>query len=162
MSFFGRGHYRLPSEGEWEYAARAGKTTPRYWGEAAEEGCTYENMADLSFKKHHPDRPDKDIVNCNDGFYDTAPVGSFKPNPFGLYVMLGNVGEWVDDCYAENYQDTPKDGSPLSKNDCSIRVVRGGDWWDPANHLRAAFRWGGGPKNTQSTVGFRLVRTIAP
>lgn len=97
MSFFGRGQYRLPSESEWEYAARAGTNTPWYWGNRAHDGCAYENIADC-------DRPSVTTA---------MPVGAFKPNQWGLYDMLGNVANWVDDCYVGNYENAPKDGSAV-------------------------------------------------
>jgi formylglycine-generating enzyme required for sulfatase activity len=92
MNFFGHHHYRLPSEAEWEYAARAGTATARYWGERAEDGCAYENIAHLSLKNPPPDSI---VANCDDGQAYTAPVGSYKPNPWGIYDILGNVAEWV-------------------------------------------------------------------
>jgi formylglycine-generating enzyme required for sulfatase activity len=125
MNLFGRQHYRLPSEAEWEYAARGGTTTARYWGERAEDGCAYENMADLSLKKALPDAV---VANCDDGQTVTAPVGSYKPNPSGLYDILGNVVEWVEDRYVANYEEAPKDGGAVSTEDCASRVVRGGSW----------------------------------
>jgi formylglycine-generating enzyme required for sulfatase activity len=124
MSFFGRRRYRLPSESEYEYAARAGKTRSRYWGENIDDGCAYENIGDQSLKKVSPD----DVVaNCDDSYPDTAPVGSFKPNPWGLYDMLGNVLTWAQDCYGD-YREAPTDGSPNTARPCTYRVVRGGSW----------------------------------
>ena len=107
MSRFGHDRYRLPSEAEWEYAARAGTPTSRYWGDNIDDGCTYENIADRSLKKAAPEIIPV-FANCDDGYAGTAPVGSFKPNPWGLYDMLGNVTNWVNDCYINNYRDAPK------------------------------------------------------
>jgi formylglycine-generating enzyme required for sulfatase activity len=126
MNVFGRHQYRLPSEAEWEYAARAGTTTARYWGERVEDGCAYENMADLALKKAYPDQTV--AANCDDGQALTAPVGSFKPNPWGLYDMLGNVAEWVEDCYVGDYREAPKDGSAVKTQDCAAHVARGGSF----------------------------------
>jgi formylglycine-generating enzyme required for sulfatase activity len=159
MNFFGRHHYRLPSEAEWEYAARGGTTTARYWGERAENGCAYENMADQSLKKASPDSV---VANCDDGQITTAPVGTFKPNPWGLYDILGNVGEWVEDCYVGNYEEAPKDGTAFATEDCSSRVVRGGSWSYVPRDLRAAFRDVVTPDYRSGDVGFRLARTVAP
>ncbi|MBV8576674.1 MAG: formylglycine-generating enzyme family protein [Acetobacteraceae bacterium] len=159
MNVFGRHHYRLPSEAEWEYAARAGTTMARYWGNRAEDGCAYENMADLSLKKASPDSV---VANCDDGQTVTALVGTFKPNPWGLYDILGNVAEWVEDCYVANYEAARKDGSVVSTQDCASRVVRGGSWSSFPRYLRAAYRYGSTPDNRVSNIGFRLARTITP
>jgi formylglycine-generating enzyme required for sulfatase activity len=160
MNVFGRRHYRLPSEAEWEYAARAGTTTARYWGERAEDGCAYENMADQTWKKV---RPDWFVVNCDDGQALTAPVGSYKPNPWGLYDILGNVAEWVEDCYVGDYtKEAPKDGSAFTAEDCTQRVVRGGAWYFGPQYLRAASRLVYSPGFRDSFVGFRLGRDVAP
>jgi formylglycine-generating enzyme required for sulfatase activity len=159
ISLFGRHHYRLPSEAEYEYAERAGTTTPYYWGLRLEDACAYENVADLSAKKAAPDAT---VVNCDDGYAATAPVGSFKPNPWGLYDMDGNVGSWVEDCYVDNFSSAPKDGSAVTAKDCEARVLRGGaaTYYDP-HILRSAFRAQLKGFAHSSSVGFRLVR-ISP
>jgi formylglycine-generating enzyme required for sulfatase activity len=161
MSFFGRHKYRLPSEAEWEYAARAGTTTSRYWGDNIDDGCAYENIPDKSLKKEMPAAV---IANCDDGNAWTAPIGTYKPNPFGLNDMLGNVAEWVEDCYVETYRETPIDGSPNTVGPCTSRVVRGGGYlWSPQN-VRAANRLDSAPANrgSNSEFGLRLTRTLAP
>jgi formylglycine-generating enzyme required for sulfatase activity len=156
MSFFGRGHYGLPSESEWEYAARAGTTTSRYWGDNIDDGCAYENIADMSLKKADPG---KVVANCDDGYANTAPVGSFKPNPWQLYDTLGNVAEWVEDCYVDNYRDTPTDGRPNMEGPCSNRVLRGGSWsW----LSRAASRTHYSSDSRYGNMGFRVTQTITP
>ena len=157
MSRFGRRSYRLPSEAEWEYASRAGKQTARYWGENADDGCAYENMADASYLAQHPGAPS---VHCDDHSVDTAAVGSFKPNGFGLFDMLGNVAEWVEDCYADNYNGTPRDGSSFTGGSCILRVVRGGSWSSDPKHVRAADRLGYAPANRNNFLGFRLARNL--
>jgi formylglycine-generating enzyme required for sulfatase activity/energy-coupling factor transporter ATP-binding protein EcfA2 len=159
MNLFGRHHYRMPSEAEWEYAARAGTTTARYWGDRAEDGCVYENMADLTLKKASPDAV---VTNCDDSQILAAPVGSFKPNPWGLYDMLGNVAEWVEDCYVASYQEAPKDGRAIATQDCAHRIVRGGSWFFFPRLLRAANRFYLAPEDRGVSVGFRLARTIPP
>jgi formylglycine-generating enzyme required for sulfatase activity len=161
MSFFGHGHYRLPSEAEYEYAARAGTTTSRYWGDNIDDGCAYENIADRSLKKEAPDIVSA-FANCDDGYFPTAPVGSFKPNPWGLYDMLGNVANWVEDCYLDSYIRTPSDGSPNTSGACTNRVVRGGSWSGIPRFVRATGRISGEPLNRYGYLGFRLARTITP
>ena len=157
MNFFGRYHYRLPSEAEWEYAARAGIPTARYWGDLAQDGCAYENMADLTLQKASPDSV---VASCDDGTIYTAPVGSFKPNPWGLYDILGNVAEWVEDCYVGNYKGAPKDGSTVTAQDCVTRVVRGGSWQGNPRYVRAASRDDVAPVSRNHHVGFRLARSV--
>jgi formylglycine-generating enzyme required for sulfatase activity len=117
----------------------------------------YENMADLSLKKASPDSV---VANCDDGQTFTAPVGSFKPNPFGLYDILGNVAEWVEDCYVGDYNvQIP---NAVTTGDCSTRGVRGGSWGNNPRFLRAANRFVHSPDNRISNIGFRLARTITP
>ena len=140
-----------------EYAARVGTKTARYWGDRAEDGCAYENMADLSLKKALPDAV---VANCDDGQVTTAPVGTFKPNPWGLYDILGNVAEWVEDCYVGNYEEAPKDGGAAATQDCTTRVVRGGAWNSSPRFLRAAFRDGDASGVRSVNIGFRLARTV--
>jgi formylglycine-generating enzyme len=107
----------------WLVTARAGIKAARYWGERADDGCDYEKMADLSLKKLLPDAV---VTNCDNGYAATAPVGSFKPNPWGLYDILGNVAEWVEDCYVANCDNTPRNGVAVTSENCSLRVLRGG------------------------------------
>jgi formylglycine-generating enzyme required for sulfatase activity len=135
--------YRLLSEAEWEYAARGGARTEYSWGEQIGKGN----------------------ANCNGcgGQWDNtqpAPVGSFKPNAFGLYDMHGNVWEWVEDTWHDSYEGAPVDGSAwLEGGDASIRVLRGGSWFDV--DLRAAVR-GWDFNNRNNNIGFRLARTLNP
>jgi formylglycine-generating enzyme required for sulfatase activity len=164
MNIFGHHHYQLPSEAQWEYAARAGTTTARYWGERAEDGCAYENMADVTLKKSKENsEADAVFADCDDHQLHTAPVGSFKPNPWGLNDMLGNVAEWVDDCYVGDYGEGPRDHSLASTQDCSSRIVRGGSFWSSPREARAAHRDGSVTSGTRTDdVGFRLARTVGP
>jgi formylglycine-generating enzyme required for sulfatase activity len=92
----------------------------------------------------------------------TAPVGSFKPNAFGLYDMHGNVFKWVEDCYQSNYDGAPTDGSPWMTGNCSDRIVRGGSWDYYPQYLRSAFRYGLATDIRGNLVGFRLARTLHP
>jgi formylglycine-generating enzyme required for sulfatase activity len=137
--------YRLLSEAEWEYAARAGTDTAYSWG----------------------DKIDRGNANCNgcgsrwDG-RQSAPVGSFAANKFGLHDMHGNVWEWVQDCYQDNYEGAPADGSAWIIIDCSGRVVRGGSWLSNARDIRSAIRDGFATDYRLNYLGFRVAATLAP
>jgi len=143
----GPGPYRLPSEAEWEYAVRAGTTTARWWGDAV----------------------GTDKANCNgcgsqwDGKL-IAPVGSFGPNPFGLDDVLGNVWEWVEDCWNESYVGAPADGRAWTTGDCGKRVMRGGSWSNVPVFIRAATRTRGDAAGRDFDysiyAGFRVARTL--
>lgn len=153
-------HYRLLSEAEWEYAARAGTTTAWYWGNNEANQCRYANGADLSAKASGVGAAG--VVNCDDKFPYTSPVGSFQPNKFGLYDMAGNVGEWVADCYHDTYSDAPADGSAVES--ClpkfhDARVMRGGAWNAIPAWLRSASRDVEVPSTRADTFGFRVART---
>jgi formylglycine-generating enzyme required for sulfatase activity len=137
--------YRLLSEAEWEYAARAGTTTAYSWG----------------------DEIGKNNANCNGcgSEWDsqrTAPVGSFAPNRFGLYDMHGNVWEWVEDCLHTNYEGAPRDGSAwIAQGDCNRRVVRGGSWAGFPVGLRSALRFWYSTDDHGTDLGLRIARTLA-
>ena len=151
--------YRLLSEAEWEYAARAGTETAWYWRGSAFEECRYENGPG---EWHSINAPSVVMENvCLDGFVDTAPVGSFAPNPWGLYDMLGNVSEWVEDCRRDNYIGAPSDGSAwvcTGESSFRFRMMRGSSW-DGSTPLRSADReWA--LADWRLSYGFRLARTI--
>ncbi len=132
--------YRLPSEAEWEYAARGGTTTRYYFGDAVEK--TFGQYAWY----------DKNAGNRQ------RVVGGKKPNAYGLYDMLGNVWEWTEDCWNENYVGAPTDGSAWTQGDCTRRVVRGGSWYDVPPYLRVTLRFGDRASRRINYDGFRVVR----
>jgi formylglycine-generating enzyme required for sulfatase activity len=137
--------YRLPSEAEREHAARARTDTRYFWGDDIGRG-------------------NANCIGCGsqwDG-KQTAPVGSFKPNPFGLYDMHGNVWEWAQDCYVDNYKAAPTDGRAVETSGCVSRVLRGGSWYYNPRGLRSAFRYVDRPVNRYLSFGFRLARTLPP
>jgi formylglycine-generating enzyme required for sulfatase activity len=135
--------YRLPSEAEWEYAARAGSTTRYPWGD--EPGSNRANFYDSGSRWSGR---------------QTAPVGSFEPNAFGLYDMIGNVWEWTQDCWNESYAGAPEDARPWETGDRGRRVVRGGSWNYGPRVARSAVRGGDGPGVRIGNLGFRLARTL--
>jgi formylglycine-generating enzyme required for sulfatase activity len=152
--------YRLPSEAEWEWIAGEGANAPYPWGEDPAKGCDVANMYDLSAKEGGVERP-VDPVQCRDGQPSLAPVGSLKPNAFGLYDIVGNVWEWVEDCYAMPYPAWhPADGSAQYRLGCDRRGVRGGSWTSDATRQRITFR-GRDPQVLNSNAfGFRVARDV--
>ncbi len=154
--------YRLPSESEWEYAARAGTTTPFYWGTSAHEHCAHGNAADRSAEETFRSRKFfREYSDCSDGLSWTAPVGSFAPNTFGLHDMAGNVWEWVEDCWHADYEGAPEDGTAwTSDGNCSRRVLRGGSWLDRPVPLRSAHRGLNDAGLRFDFNGFRVSRTL--
>jgi formylglycine-generating enzyme required for sulfatase activity len=137
--------YRLLTEAEWEYAARAGTTTVRYWGDALGSG-----NANCSGCGSRWD---------NEG---TSPAGSFAPNPWGLYDMLGDADQWVEDCYHSSYVGAPGDAAAWVSGNCAQRVIRGGSWVTLPPDERAASRSQNTPGERSNDIGFRVARTITP
>ena len=137
------GPYRLLTEEEWEYAARAGTTTAFYWGDT-----------------HGIGNANCDGCGSEWDNKQTAPVGSFAPNPFGLYDMAGNVLQWVEDCYHESYASAPADGSAWITGKCYSRVMRGGSWYNSTYYLRSANRYSNSPNFRGINIGFRVARTL--
>ena len=149
--------YRLLSEAQWEYAARAG-TTGRFAGVDSEASlCAAGNGADRAASAANLPA-NWEFLRCNDGYVHTAPVGSFKPNAFGLFDMMGNTWEWVEDCYADNLADLSDDGVARISGDCSQRAVRGGAWSAAARMLRVALRAKAPTATRFDDVGFRVAR----
>jgi len=144
--------YRLPTEGEWEYACRAGSATAYPWGEEIDASRC--NFADVNA----PSIPWRDETS-DDGYAVTAPVGSFSPNAFGLYDMIGNVWEWTSDWYgAESYAKSPPENPTGPASDPLMnRVLRGGSWMNAPGFCRSAFRMKAMQANCSANGGFRLV-----
>jgi len=153
--------YRLPSEAEREYAARAGTETARFWGDGRDRTCRFANVADRSLMTVLNEPFDKERFFDGDDFYAfTAPVGSFLPNPFGLSDMLGNVWEWTADPWHEDYKGAPSNGSVWTTGaTAASRVLRGGSWFNDPRIVRAGFRFQGDAGIRNYCVGFRLART---
>ncbi|MEN8260046.1 MAG: SUMF1/EgtB/PvdO family nonheme iron enzyme [Pseudomonadota bacterium] len=147
----------LPSEAEWEYAARAGSIQSRYWGDNPDDACRYENVEDRTAKE----RLSRLLIHeCSDSFVFTAPAGSFEPNDFRLNDMLGNVWEWAEDCWHENYEGAPTDGGSWASGSCELHVVRGGSWVFDPRMVRSAFRGVSMPDRRYGLVGFRLAQDL--
>ena len=143
--------YRLLSEAEWEYVARAGTTTPFHIGSTISTGqanyngnYTYGGGSKGTYRAR------------------TVPVGTFAPNGFGLYEVHGNVWEWTQDCWNDSYVGAPADGSAWEQGQCGRRVLRGGSWLYPPRYLRSAIRLGSGSGNRDDDLGFRVARTLTP
>ena len=149
--------YRLLSEAEWEYAARAGTRTIYNFGDDPAALCAYANVADRALKRTSPSYT---TIDCDDGHEKTAPAGSYPPNAFGLYDMHGNVWEWVEDAYHPDYEGAPSDGSPWRGGADSLRVLRGGSWISFPHLVRSAGRIGRGVLINNSDLGFRVARTL--
>lgn len=135
--------YRLLSEAEWEYAARSGNASAYPWGANISRNKANCNMCGSKFDRRR-----------------TAPVGSFRPNAFGLHDMVGNVWEWVDDCWNQSYEGAPANGEPWMDGQCNSRVLRGGSWMDPARSLRSASRMAYLVSSRLNFFGFRVARTL--
>ena len=152
--------YRLPTEAEWEYAARAGTETAYSFGPDAKDACAYANGGDQSTKRKHADWTVNEA--CDDGFAELAPVGRFKPNPWFLHDMHGNVWEWCEDRDHPNYEGAPTDGAAWISGVSDSRVYRGGCRGSDARDLRSAFRVDRWENNSCDGLGFRPARSVTP
>lgn len=154
-------HYRLPSEAEWEYAARAGTKTARYWGDG--DGLVCENaniLTQRTVEAWGSPASWKDKLVCTSDRAFTIPVGALPPNPFGLNDMLGNTWEWVADCFHETYDGAPTDGSAWDEPNCKHRIPRGGGFQSAPWLARAATRAGPPPDFREDASGIRVVRDL--
>lgn len=137
-------HYRLLSEAEFEYVARAGTTTTFWWGD--DVGSGHANCS---------------VCGSEWAGIKTAPVGSFKPNAFGVYDTAGNVTEWVEDRWNPTYVGAPTDGSAWETGDQRRRVLRSGSWYNDGGDQHASFRNADSPRVRNSKIGFRVAATLS-
>lgn len=167
------GHsYRLLSEAEWEYVARAGTTTEAFWGDDEKRACEYGNGTDLTFLARFPPKakwevPEPNnpnpgrVLPCHDGYVFTAPVGSYKPNPFGLYDTASNVAQWTADCLVKSYEGAPTDGAARTDGNCAKRINRGGAWDSNPTGPRSAYRgWDNASVTRAVDLGLRVARDL--
>lgn len=145
--------YRLPTESEWEYAARARTQTNYSFGDLKKDLCNYANGAGAETRYPWNNK------ECADGYQHTAPVAQFRPNEFGLYDMHGNVYEWVQDCWNPDYAGAPINGGAWKQGDCNQRITRGGGWINGPEFLRSFNRNNNSRLEQAPDVGFRLAST---
>ena len=146
--------YRLPSEAEWEYVARAGSTGRYYFGVDPKSLCAHANIADKAYASRFRK---VDVADCTDGSVRWTPVGSFPPNSFGVHDILGNVEEWVADCWRDNYRNAPNDQRPRTGR-CTTHVLRGGAWDSSPREVTVSYR---SLSNRGSNArGVRVVREL--
>jgi formylglycine-generating enzyme len=154
--------YRLLTEAEWEYMARAGTQTARFWSDGRAESCQYANVPDLS---HSRATARKDgIFDCDDGYPYTAPAKSFRANSFGVFDTLGSVWEWVEDCFVDTYAGAPATAQAIQSDPkCQYHSARGGSW-NPrlATQVRSAARGRVTTTLRNSNLGFRVAVDISP
>ncbi len=152
-------HYRLPSEAEFEYALRAGSATRYWWGDGSPSRVLANVTGDGD---RSPSRRSwtKAFAHYNDGYWGPAPARRFPPNPFGLYDVDGNVSEWVEDCWHDNYIRAPRDSRAWVNPGCEQHVVRGGSWGSAPEQLRSAFRLSAPTATSSARIGLRVARDL--
>jgi len=151
--------YCLPSEAQWEYACRAGTETVFSWGDDETAGAPWANVGDQRIEDVHPDF---EVFSFDDGVVVLCPAGSYKPNGFGLYDMIGGVHEWCRDSYDSKFYDESPKRNPVNLSRSKLTVLRGGSWADGPWNSRSACRNGHPYDSPSSDVGFRVARTVKP
>ena len=162
-----KGGYRLLTEVEWEYVARGGATQNLAypWGNDEAKGCPFANVFDRTALQTYGGADTSgykvfDPMNCADGRLNTAPVGSLQPNGFGVFDIIGNVQEWVEDCYSATRDRLSESGAPPAEGNCARRFVKGGSWGTLAHNVRIAERVPYPATHRDDSIGIRVARTL--
>ena len=155
--------YRLPSEAEFEYALRAGAQTRFWWGDGDPKNAEGKPLANVTGDRDRsPGKRSwaRAFTDYGDGQWGPGPVKAYPPNPFGLFDLDGNLSEWVDDCWHDNYVRAPRDSSAWINPGCERRVIRGGSWGSAPDQVRSAYRLGVRADSRSARVGFRVAREL--
>jgi len=151
--------YRLPSEAEFEYAVRGGKSSKYWWGDGSPNKVV-ENLTGQGDSSRSRRQWSTFFKGYTDHYWGPAPVESFDASPYGLHDIAGNVGEWVRDCWHDTYIRAPADGSAWLNPGCKLRVIRGGYWASSPAQTRSAFRLSAKPDRRDARIGFRIARDL--
>lgn len=152
-------NYRLPSEAEYEYVLRAGTQTAYPWGTGNPDEIVG-NLTGDGDRSRQKRKWDKAFKRYRDGFWGPAPVAQFDANALGIFDLIGNVSEWVEDCWHENYRRAPSTGEAWVNQGCNSRVVRGSSWGSAPEQSRSAFRTNASEDTRSPRIGFRVVRNL--
>ena len=150
--------YRLPTEPEWEYAARGGATGKYFYGDDASKVCQYINHADNQMIKAW--QADTGVSTCDDGYLTTSPVGHYPANEFGLYDTYGNVWEWVSNCYQSSLEGIEAVPSTETNSECEEHTLRGASWASQTVGITSSYRNSGAARVRTVDYGFRVVREL--
>lgn len=151
--------YRLLSEAEWEFVARAGSDTRFFYGNDQNDLCRFDNIGDATARSRWPNW---ETADCSDGRVFTAPAGSYPANPFGVFDVYGNVREWVGDCWHNTFDSAPADAKPWVTGTCKERVVRGGSWDSKPSLVSSSGRGKLPADHRDFLYGFRIARDLGP